>query len=156
MGALISLLGGPLVGLFGSAVSAFFKGQEAKQALEAKRIDQAHELALLARQAEARAAETENERAIATVDAVSRQVTASYQADAAAVPGHAWAADLKALARPFFTLLLIVLSGAVYFTFDPLDGINPIQEHIVGSILFLTEVAVAWWFGDRARASSRG
>ena len=156
MELIASILGGPIVGLIGSGVSAFFKEREHKAALEEKKVDQAHELVLLDKHAAVRGQELENERAIAEVDAVARQVVASYQNDAAVLPAHGWVADVKALFRPFITMMLVALSAAIYFTFDPMNGLNPLQERIIASMLFLTEVAVTWWFADRARASSRG
>jgi hypothetical protein len=157
MGLLATILGGPIMGLLGSITSAFFKEREAKAAVEAKKVDQAHELALLTKQAEIRGKEMENELAIAQADAVAKQVTASYAHDSAgAGKSYAWAEAVKTLFRPFITLILVLLSAGVYFTFDPLTmGLNPIQEHIIASVLFLTEVAVTWWFADRARETVR-
>ena len=157
MFGLITTLLGPVTGLVGSAVTSWFKEREAKAALEAKKLDQAHELVLLDKHAAIRGVEMENERAIAEVDAMARGVAASYQHDmASAGKSYAWAEAIKTLTRPVLTLLLIALSAAIYFTIDPLvSSINDMQQHIVYSVLFLTEVAVTWWFADRARASSR-
>ena len=139
MFGLITTLLGPVTGLVGSAVTSWFKEREARAALEAKKLDQAHELVLLDKQA------------------AIRGVAASYQHDmASAGKSYAWAEAIKTLTRPVLTLLLIALSAAIYFTIDPLvSSINEMQQHIVYSVLFLTEVAVTWWFADRARASSR-
>lgn len=157
MGLLATIFAGPLMGLIGSITSAVFKERETKAAVDAKKVDQAHELALLDAQAKQRGVELENERAIAQADAVARQVVASYEHDAASAgKSYAWAEAVKTLFRPFITLALVLLSAAIYFTFDPLTmGLNPIQEHIIASVLFLTEVAVTWWFADRARESVR-
>lgn len=155
-GIIATILGGPIMGLLGSVVSAFTKEREHKMNLEDKRADQAHELALLSKHAAQRGAELENDRAIAEADAVSRSVVASFQHDAASA-GHSypWVDAIKTLFRPAITLLLVALAGAIYFTFDAATTINALQEHIVYSILFLGEVAVTWWFADRARNSIR-
>lgn len=154
---LVTTLLGPVAGLAGSVVTSIFKEREAKSALELKKIDQSHELMLLDRQAAARAAETENERAIVEIDATARGVAASYAHDmASSGKSYAWVEAIKGLFRPFITILLISLAGAIYFTIDPfVSAINELQQHIVYSVLFLMEVAVTWWFADRARASSR-
>ena len=155
MSGLLTLILGPLTGLAGSAFGAFTKWLEHRQRMAELERQQAHELRLQELNIQARGQELEQEALIAQTQAHADAMAASYRHDASAGPTHKWVASALRLMRPLFTLLLIVLAGAIFFYAQPGDVVEgkPVREHVTLTVLYLAEVAVTWWFADRARGS---
>lgn len=159
MGFVMSLLAGPATGLAGSLLSNLFGGIagffKRKQEIEAQKLQQAHEIKLLQLNISARGQEMENEQMIAQTEALSSMLTASYQHDASYGPVSPTVAAVLRFVRPVLTLLLILLTAAIYFTVA--DGASitigddtmTIQQKVTTSVLFMTEMAFSWWFADR-------
>ncbi|MCY4324686.1 MAG: hypothetical protein OXC81_01510, partial [Betaproteobacteria bacterium] len=61
-----------------------------------------------------------------------------------------WVANIKSLFRPFLTLLLLGLSGAIIFELGPVD--KPELLRYAEQIIFTSCTAISWWFGDRSFA----
>ncbi len=157
MGTLIALLGGPITGLLGSAFGIFGKWLEHKQDLEKTAITNAQEIELQKLNIAARGQEIEQEALIAQTSAMSKMLKSSYQHDIGGGQASQSVINVLRLMRPLFTILLILLSGLIFFYStegDLIDG-QPIREHVVLTILYMTEVAVTWWFADRARSSKK-
>jgi hypothetical protein len=158
MGILASILSGPIVGLFGSIVSAFVAFKERQQKIEEQKLAQAHEVRLLEMNINARGQEMENEQIISQMEAMSEMLSASYQHDASYGPVSENMAAFLRLIRPSITLLLIILTALVFFMVEDAAIITvgeeamTVQERVVMSILFMTEAAVTWWFADRRRS----
>lgn len=148
---LFSALFGGATGLLGTVVGKVFGWLELRERRKALVIEQAHELALFDRQAALRQTEMESERALADTAAWQAGRVASYRHDMAAGETYRWVASIIRLTRPALTLLLLGLTGWVFLRVSDLG----IQSDIVNQIVFLTSMAVAWWFGDRAPQQRR-
>ena len=159
MGFLASLVGGPIVGVLGSLVSGFMSIWEHKQKIEERGLEMAHELRLQEMNIQARSQELESEALIAHTNAVAQSLAASYQHDASYGPVGQTAATVLRFVRPALTGFLLVLTAAIYFTMP--DGaivgedgvVSTISEMVILKIMFLSEVAVTWWFLDRRRSN---
>ena len=155
MSGLFTLIAGPVTGLLGSAFGTLTKWLEHRQRMAELDRQQAHELRLQELNIQARGQELEQEALIAQTQAHADAMAASYRHDASAGQTHKWVASALRLMRPLFTLLLISLAGAIYFFALPGDAVEgkPLREHVALTVLYLAEVAVTWWFADRARSS---
>jgi len=148
MGSLIaSLIGGPITGLLGSAFGIFGKWMEARERRKDRELEQAHELKLQQLNIQARGQELEQESLIAERQASADMLAASYRHDASFGEAHRWVVDVLRLMRPLFTIMLIMLTGIIFWKAS--DGAA--QHKIIATILYMTEVALTWWFADRAR-----
>lgn len=149
----MALIAGPVTGLAGSLLGGAVRYFERRQRIEELKIEHAHELRLQELAAKTRGEELENERLIAQAEADAASLRASYRHDASAGPAHAWVASALRLVRPVLTLGLIAVGAAIYFEAGPLDTIEgrSVREHTALTLLYLAEVAVTWWFADRAR-----
>ncbi len=147
--SLISLLAGPLIGVIGSGLSAFAQ-YKAKQ-LDLQRLEQDHaqELRLQELSLRSRRAELESEAAIAASNAQALMAQASYRHDASYGVPTPRAAIILRMTRPVLTVGLVGLVAAFYFASE--DAAQ--RGQITSTALFLAEVAVSWWFADRARQS---
>jgi|TARA_Y100000310_G_scaffold92194_2_gene89807 hypothetical protein len=150
LAAVISLFGGPfggfLSGILGSGIGAITDYFKKKQELQAQLAKQAHEVKLLEMNISARGQEMESEQAIAQIEATAAMMKGSYQHDASYGQASPWAVNLLRMIRPTLTLVLILLTAVVYWQAEVGE-----QSGIVATVLYLTEVAVTWWFADRAR-----
>lgn len=154
LGDLLALGGaavtGGLTGVIGFGIKGLLAWLGAREERTRLKMQQDHELALLDRQLQARAAETEHEREIAAEE--TRQ--ASYSFANVAQPVWKWAASIISLMRPAITLYLLIattaLAWAVMFG-KPLPYVDSpaIVKEIVTTVVYLTATAVTWWFGDR-------
>lgn len=139
---------GGVLGLIGSIWTGWLKGrkQEAELKLNQQRFE--HRLALLKIKAEqiTQAGSWEGlARSIEAESVVSEKVSP-------------WVANVKSLWRPLLTLVLILLSGMIFYrmTTGPDLGYitneerTQIIEYMIRTIIFTTATAVTWWFGDRA------
>lgn len=159
MGFLASLIGGPIVGIFGSLISGFMSIYERKQKLDERREEMSHELKLQEMNINARGKELESEALIAHTQAVAESLAASYQHDASYGPIGQIAATVLRFVRPALTFLLLGLVGSIYFTMpegkiaQPDGVVTTLGEMVIFKIMFLSEVAVTWWFLDRRRTN---
>ena len=161
IGDILSLGGaaitGGLTGILGMGVKALFGWLGAREERETLKVKQAHEVRLLELQQAARAAETENERAIASE--ATRQ--ASY--DFANVSGQSvwkWAASVVTLMRPAITLYLLLVTTwlmwmLLYGGSLPYVDTPGLIKEVVTQIVYLTSTAVTWWWGDRPPQTRR-
>jgi len=107
----------------------------------------------------ARGAEMEQEALIAMTKANAEMLSSSYRHDESYGTPSEWVGNFLRLVRPFLTACLIGLTAAIFFTVtndaEILVGEDavPIKVLIIKSVLFMTEMAVAWWWGDRRRAN---
>lgn len=143
---------GGLLGLGGSlatGVLGYFREKEAaKAALEAKKADNSHEVEMARINGAAAEAQRVGEFAIEQM----KQQYAAFMASiadqtAATARVSPWAADVLALFRPGLTTMLV--GGTICAIGFKWNG-----AEITGDLVQLTAVAVAWWFGDRAKDKS--
>lgn len=79
---------------------------------------------------------------------VSRDTqVASYKHDTDGGQASLWVIDLLRLVRPAITFYALALVTVFWFMPDPTQEFKGI---IVTSVLDISSMAVAWWFGDRA------
>lgn len=144
MDAIFTALFGGATGILGTVVGKVAGFFEAKQKLELTREEFKHELALQELNIQARSAEMESEQIIAEAATFATTRQASYDHDSAYGKPYRWVVTLLRLIRPLLTLSLIVLTGILFFQLGQ-EG----QADIASQVIFLTGMAVSWWFGDR-------
>lgn len=107
---------------------------------------------------QARAAETEQELAIVSQEGAWEGLRASHQTDQSIKKVHVWVNDIRALFRPFLTLVLwliaawifwLVIGGALVEWLKESD-ITDIVRYMIFSVFFSASTATVWWYGDRA------
>lgn len=148
---LFSALFGGATGLVGTVIGKVFGWLEMRERAKTLAMEHAHEITLQRMQIEARGRELESELAIADTAAWSAGRVESYRHDMSAGESYRWVAAALRLTRPVLTLLLLVLTTWVFLRITDLG----IQSDVVNQVIYLTAMAVAWWFGDRAPASKR-
>ena len=151
IGVAASAAGGGLFGLLGTAlgrVAGYFEKRQS-QAHEARRWQ--HEKDLLLLQQEARAAETEAEQSLAETEGSWAGLEASLQAEAAIAASYKWVDAVRGLTRPVLTLLLWVITTAIWFA-----SAEAARTPIAETATFAATAATLWWFGDRSAGIRRG
>lgn len=143
---LFSALFGGATGLVGTLVGKLFGWLELRERARTLAMEQAHELALFDRQAALRRSELEAELAVAESGAWAAARTESYRHDMAAGETWRWVSSVIRLVRPVLTLLLLALTAWVFVVVGDLG----LRAEVVSQVVYLTAMAVAWWFGDRA------
>lgn len=147
---MIELLLGPVTGLLGSAVTGVVSYFERQQQIEMKKLDHAHEVVLLDKQMQIRGQEMENELAIANLAADAEALKGSYNEAASYGSSWEWVNAVLKLTRPFLTIALMV--AAVALAWFVIEDDNA-QAEIVKQVVYLSGVAIGWWFGDRRKTS---
>lgn len=119
---------GGLFGLAGTVATTWLR-------LSEKKLDYAHQLALAEKQA-----------ASAEAAAAWGAFAASHQSAAADMSEKVspWAANVRAVTRPFLTGVLVLAAVAVAFVSPP-----EARRDAISSVQMLAGTAVAWWFGSR-------
>ncbi len=140
---IIGLLAGGGTGLIGSLVNRFAGFFEAKQKLKEKVIDYKHEKDLLAMQQAERSKDREHESDMLESVEDTKALGISFQHDTG------YGDSILRFVRPLITLMLIGLVFTIYLTTTE----TGIQTQIITQVLFLTSMAVGWWFGDRSGKS---
>ncbi len=161
MGATVA--SGGLFGVVGSLLGVVAKHYQEKQRQAWETKKWGHEESMQKLQMEARSQETEQEIELADSEGSWRGLSESIRADAQTKPTSGWATNIKALFRPFLTVVLWCLAGWVFWHVlssmtDPDDPMSalPVSEikelikYMVYTIFFSASMATAWWFGDRA------
>lgn len=158
LGAGASVASGGLFGLFGSIVGQVSKHFQRKQEQKWEKEKWNYEADMFRLQMQAKAAETEQELAIVSQQGSWSSLDSSIKADGLIKPQSAWASDVKALFRPFITVVLVgvtawiihmLLNGRLDATLTHQDKLDIIR-YSVYSVVFSTSTAITWWFADRA------
>lgn len=137
---------GSLIGGSGSALSKWMGMRE-------KKINNEHELKLIEMQINAKRSETENNLSIAQEKGYADIRTKSYEHDGLIGETSIWVNNALRMVRPVLTLLLIALIWAIWITIAKED--IDIKNEIIDGVLFMSSVALAWWFGDRSPMSKK-
>ncbi len=130
-----------------------FEYQMARLDIQADNLARAHELKLVGKQIER--AEAEGEIAVdilegnAFVESVrTNKLKTSYK----------WVEAIRSLMRPLITMYLLILStGLTVYIGSLIGGFKIMSEEylltaftgIIDQVLFLTMLAIGWWFGSR-------
>lgn len=146
MDVLSLLFGGGATGLLGTIVSQVFIMLGAEQARKDKKLSYAHEITLQQMQLTSLKSETERDVLIAEQVQATAALQGAYAHDMAyGTPTTPWVQDALKLFRPIITLVLVLLTGSIYFYTES----QHIELTIVDSIIFCTISAMTFWFGDR-------
>jgi hypothetical protein len=147
---------GGLIGLIGSWLT---KWEERKT----RQLEMGHELAMAEISLREMDKEMEMQAEIAK-QAVNKAEVAGWEETQKA--GSNFGEAIKAIVRPTITVYLLVLSTWIaWSTFEILGGIEQIgggeyylsvARQVVNQCLFLTTVAVTWWFGARPAHKPKG
>lgn len=139
-----NVAGGGLLGLLGTTVS-FALGFWQRKQEHAQRLEWAKEERLLTQaRAQADAARTAGEVAVARESGAATAFTASQQAEMSIGVTYPWVNAVRALVRPALTLLLILITTCLYFF-----STEEVRSYISQNIVVTTVAAVTWWFGQR-------
>lgn len=136
---LIASLAGGATGLIGSISGRVFGFFEQKQKIKEKELDYEQELKLQEMQYRQADKEMENERAIVSTKANAEMMAESYKHDSS------YGSSILRWVRPVLTLALIGCTVFIYHTIDPNT-----KSDIAAQVVFLTGLAVSWWFADRS------
>lgn len=145
-GAALSAGSGGLFGLIGSGIGAWFKRKQLA-------ADREFEMAML-----------DKKMAMASTGGSWDALSESLRADAMGPNAPGWAVGIKALFRPFLTIMLWLLAAwtfremlsAMVEPGHPLatalsaTEMKDIIRYMIYSIFFSAVTAGVWWFGDRA------
>jgi len=151
-----SVASGGVFGLIGAGIGVAGKYFTKKQEMKERALERTHELFLMKEQRETRAAETENELAITSLEGSYSGLKESIKADALASKGASqWVVDMKAMFRPVLTVIMVLLSAVVFLTMTKAGWISSeesidLTKYMIYSIFFTSSTCVIWWFGDRA------
>ena len=140
-----SILTGGATGLLGLVASAGIRILEARERRRTLELELAHAERLHLLQMEAKNAEWENERLIAELTMSRDLRTASYDHDRSYGRASLWVVNILRLVRPMLTLLLIGLTGLVFFELYSDED----RRRIVAMLVYATTAAIIWWFGSR-------
>ena len=140
-------LGGGLFGLLGNVASKVVGLFESKQAFAQKREEWTHEERLLDLQMKAKAAESEQELAVAAASGSWGGLGDSLKSETAIGATYAWVNAVRALVRPALTLGLASFLCAAFFALPPGDLD---RAYVADSLVFAAVTSIVWWFGDRA------
>lgn len=156
---------GGILGLFGSAVGAWFQLKQRREDREFEKAKWAHEDKLLQLQMQSRVQESEHELKIAAQQGSWKGLEASYISERAGIESnYRWVNAVRSLFRPVLTLALVGVDVYLWLTLiDGLRGGDSTVVHIIGfqsaidmmtymvySHVFACTTAITWWFGDRA------
>ena len=143
-----SALGGGGIGLIGTIVGKTFGWLEAKEKNKTLLAQNAHELNLLKEQANMKQAEMESEYMIAQMSADASIRTAAYDHDASYGETPRWCSAILRLVRPTVTLLLMGMSGYIYWKAYEFGDWNT-TKMLAEEVVFMTSLAITFWFGSR-------
>ncbi len=140
-----SAAGGGLVGLLGTAFNRVVSIWERREIREDTRIQNAHELLLIAEQRETNAQETEAALVTMQTEGSYSGLTASLQHDGTLSNVSPWVNNIRALVRPSITGISLVGLSIMAATMA-----GDLQVTLIESFVFVSTTATVWWFGDRA------
>jgi len=141
----MSALFGGTTGLVGSLVGRVFGWLETREKRKNMEMEFTHELRVMEAQGRIRADELEAESKIVEQKVAGDIRTASYQHDMAGGRPYRWVISVLRLVRPVLTLMLITITGSIVIWYPPATAIE-----VAHQVVYLTGMAIAWWFGDRA------
>lgn len=137
---LLTALAGGGTGLLGSLIGRVAGYFEQRQKLKHLEVELTHELKLHTLQQRARQEEREHEYAVQADLQATTQLSASYAHDSR------YNNSILRWVRPALTLVLLVLSGLVYFTIADTE----VKASLAMQIIYFTGLAITWWFADRS------
>lgn len=166
--AILGILGtggaGGIIGLFGGWLSKRetrkmaeiqFKHDEKMAEFQAQEAKEEREQALALGEQNRLLAETEGQLEVEgkEVDAFVESIKSQ-----AIQTGIKFVDGVRGLMRPLITLFLLISTAVIYYLINdkvggldalPASELIAIYKHVIEQIIFLTVLAVSWWFGSR-------
>lgn len=160
VGVLGSAASGGVFGLFGSLLGVGAKWLQRREDRKARREEHAHEERLLELEIKRQSQTDEHELALVASQGSWQGLKASVEAEGALQGAGKTTNNMRALFRPFLTVLLWVLAGWVFYHITSgglrewLTDVEVVDliRYMVYTVFFSAATATAWWFGDRAFA----
>ena len=164
-----TIASGGLLGIAGSVIGGALKWLNKREERKQRKEDQTHELNLIEKQMQVKAAETEAEAKLKAVEGSWKGLSQSMRHDTSVgdIPWQ-WLRSvvntIRSLFRPALTIGLFFMvlkfwndlsgGGAVLGINALLTDIERVElmKYIVYSVVFMATTAGTWWFGDRAFA----
>ncbi len=149
---LLGVVSGGATGLIGSVLSGAAKFFTDRQ-------NQAHELRVMDVELQHMDREAEIAKQIKELEMEGVEAAASWRGLEASYEesGKRWSTTesgwivmvdvVRGLMRPLLTLGLVVLTTVIYFTLTDPD--DELRARIIATVLYLTSLALSWWFADR-------
>jgi len=165
----LSVGSGGIFGIIGGIAGNFLKTRAEIAKVQADREWEARkwerEDRLFALQMSAKQQDAENELAIVAQQGSWDSLSSSIQSDTLGMTDtHVWVKDIKALFRPFLTLMLWIQAAWVFYLITQtqhfaqyLDTVVIIDlvEYMVYVVFFTAATAGGWWFAERALSPSK-
>ncbi|MGC6499710.1 MAG: hypothetical protein ACON4C_05905 [Henriciella sp.] len=139
-----SAAGGGLFGLAGTVLGRVASYVEQRQAMAHEVARWAHELKRRDLEIKAEGARVAAEQALQETQGRWQGLAASMAAEGQIGPSYPWVDAVRGLTRPGLTLLLWLISGAIWMGADA-SG----RAAIIETASFAATAATLWWFGDR-------
>lgn len=142
--------GGGLTGVISGAIGAFAKHKELKLQLEHRRYEMSYEIKMQREQNEADQALAEQDLLIEKERGADAAFRSAIEAEASLSRTNTsrWVNDIRALFRPFLTMVLWILSSVVWFSL-PVTA-TATQMMMVQAVIQNASAATGFWFGSRA------
>ena len=152
MDLILGVVSGGATGLIGSVLSGTVK-------IFTDRQNQSHELAKMEMELRHMDKEAELAREMKELELEGIEAQAAWKGLEASYveAGKRWSTGnspwiiavdvVRGMMRPLLTLSLVALTTGVYFSLG-VDSLQ-LQERIIATILYLTALALSWWFADR-------
>lgn len=149
---ILGVVSGGMTGLLGSVLSGGVKFFTDRQ-------NQKHELSKMEMELRHMDKEADIARDIKEMDLEGQEAAAAWKGLEAsyAESGKRWSTGdsgwivavdvVRGMMRPVLTLALVGVTTGIYFTLG--DESESLQERIIATILYLTALALSWWFADR-------
>jgi len=148
---LLGIVSGGATGILGSLfgrVAGIFEAVEKRKNMKLE-FDQEFKMQTLNIQAHDR--ELESEERIISNQTASSMRQASYGHDNAYGKPSKWVVNILRLVRPTLTVMLLGLTAWIFGTVVE----NGLKINVINQVLFMTSMALSWWWGDRAPSSGK-
>ena len=143
---IMGIVSGGATGIFGSLLGRVAGIFEASQKRKSMALEFDHELKMQGINLQARNQELEIEERIASTETAASMRQASYAHDTGYGKPSKWVVNILRLVRPFLTIMLLALTVMVFYNVHD-EGL---KVNVINQILFMTSMALSWWWGDRS------
>jgi hypothetical protein len=143
-GLAASAAGGGIFGLAGTLVGRAAHFLERRQDYTQERARWAHQRAMLEAETATKLRILTAEEQRAAIEGAYSGLQASLAAEASIGETYIWVNAVRALTRPVLTLILWLITGAVFLTTT-----DAARASIIDTATFAATAATLWWFGDR-------
>ena len=143
----VSALGGGVFGLLGATLNRLLSFFDRWQIHRQEKARWQHEIRLYELQRKMKAEETEQEILLAGEKGSWAGLKTALEAEQNIGFSYRWVNAVRALVRPALTLLLLLISVAIWFSSRDFG--------LLETLSFNTSAVILWWFGDRAHRRNK-